>query len=360
LRSLIGMNRMINAALGVVLVVVFVVEEHGLVLQHRGWLLDSLTGLVVGACAVARERNRFLLAVAGLAVAAAAEVVADRCHLPGEPGAVATLALMMLIGSAVRALPVRQALSIAVAGAAVFAGVIATHTDLGALSAQLWALAVAGGLCLRLLDARNRTMIEAVRRGERLDLARELHDAAAHHMTGVVLQAQAARVIARRDPAALDGALAGIEAASSDALTSMRQVIGVLREPDDAGGRRPGHEDLGELVDRFGPSARLCLPDGPVDAHWPAEVSSTIYRIVQEALTNVTRHASDASDVSVTLARDPRSVTVRVSNDGVHRSVKPGGYGLIGMRERVGALGGTLAAGPDQAGGWSVVATLPI
>jgi signal transduction histidine kinase len=364
LRSLIGMNRMINAALGVVLVVVFAVEEHSLVLSHRDWLLDSLTGLVVGACAVARERNRFLLAVAGLAVAGAAEVVADCCHLPGEPGAVATLALMVLLGSAVRALPARQATTIAAAGAAVFTGVIATHSDLGSLSVQLWALAVAAGLCLRLRDARNRTMIEAVRRGERLDLARELHDAAAHHMTGVVLQAQAARVVARRDPArlddALDGALAGIEAASSDALTSMRQVIGVLREPDDGGGRRPGHEDLAELVNRFGPSVRLCLPDGPVDAHWPAEVSSTIYRVVQEALTNVARHAPDASDVSVTLARDPRSVTVRVSNDGVRRSVKPGGYGLIGMRERVGALGGTLAAGPDQAGGWSVVATLPV
>jgi signal transduction histidine kinase len=354
------MNRMVNAALVVVLAVVFVLDEHGLAVPHRNWLLDSLTGLVVGACAVARERNRFLLAAAGLAVAGAAEVVAGCCHLPGEPGITATLALMVLIGSAVRALPARPAVTIAAGGGAVFAGVMATHADLGSFSVQLWALAVAAGLGLRLLDARNRTMIEAVRRGERLDLARELHDAAAHHMTGVVLQAQAARVVARRDPAALDGALAGIEAASSDALTSMRQVIGVLREPDDGGGRRPGHEDLDELVNRFGPSVRLCLPDGPVDAHWPAEVSGTIYRVVQEALTNVARHAPAAGDVSVTLARDPRSVTVRVSNDGVQRSVKPGGYGLIGMRERVGALGGTLTAGQDRAGGWSVVATLPI
>ena len=354
------MNRMVNAALGLVLALVLLVETHSLALSHRDWLLDGLTGLAVGACAVARERDRFLLAAAGLAVAGAAEVAADRCHLPGEPGIAATLALMVLIGSAVRTLPVRPAVTIATAGAAVFAGVIVTHSDLGSLSGQLWALAVAAGLGQRLLDARNRTVIEAVRRGERLDLARELHDAAAHHMTGVVLQAQAARVVARRDPAALDGALAGIETASSDALTSMRQVIGVLREPDDGGGRRPGHEDLGELVSRFGPSVRLCLPDGPADGHWPAEVSSTIYRVVQEALTNVARHAPAASDVSVTLARDPRSVTVRVSNDGGHRSVKPGGYGLIGMRERVGALGGTLTAGPDQAGGWSVVATLPI
>jgi signal transduction histidine kinase len=355
------MNRMINVALGLVFAVVLVAEAHDLALQHRDWLFGFLAGLVVCGLALARGRNRGLLAGAGLAVAGVAEIVAGCCHLPGQPGMAATLALMVLIGSAVRVLPVRPSVLVAAGGAAVTAGVIATHRDVGLPYAELWCLALAAGFCLRMLDARHRTMIETVRRGERLELARELHDAAAHHMTGVVLQAQAARVVARRDPAALDGALAGIEAASSDALTSMRQVIGVLREPDDGGGRRPpGAGDLDELVNRFGARVRFCRPDGAADPAWPTAVSGTIYRVVQEALTNVARHAPEASDVSVTLADDPRSVTVRVSNDGAQRAAKAGGYGLIGMRERVEALGGSLTAGPDGPASWTVVATVPL
>lgn len=354
------MYRMVNAALGVVLAAMLAAQAHTLAQQHRDWLLGLVTGLLLSGLVLARARQPSLAAVAGLGLCAAAEVIAQLARLPGEPGLAATLALVVLIGSAVRRLPVPAAACIAAGGAAVTAGVITSHPDVGLLAAQLWALALAAGLCLRLLDARHRALIQTVRRDERLDLARELHDAAAQHMTGVVLQAQAARLVARRDPAAIDGALAGIEAASSAALSSMRQVIGVLREPDDAAGRTPpGHGDLDELVHRFGTRVRLRRPDGPDGTAWPAEVSSTIYRVVQEALTNVARHAPDACDISVTLADDPRSVTVLIANDGAQRSVKTGGYGLIGMRERVQALGGTLSAGPDGSGGWTVLATLP-
>jgi signal transduction histidine kinase len=190
----------------------------------------------------------------------------------------------------------------------------------------------------------------------------ELHDAAAHHITGIVVQAQAARITARKHPETLDDALAGIESAGADALTSMRRVIGLLRDGDDAGGLTPGPEQLTDLVERFagrGPAVRLRLPDSPA---WPPEVTTTVYRVVQEALTNITRHAPGACEVTVAVAADRQVITVEVTDDappGAPRFHNTGGYGLVGMRERVEALGGTLNAGPGSRTGWSVLATLP-
>jgi signal transduction histidine kinase len=96
---------------------------------------------------------------------------------------------------------------------------------------------------------------------------------------------------------------------------------------------------------------------------WPAEVTSTVYRIVQEALTNVARHAPHAHGVTVTVDQNPSGVTIEVVDDappGPVRAAHRGGYGLIGMRERIETLGGTLHAGPRPDAGWSVLATLPI
>jgi signal transduction histidine kinase len=229
-----------------------------------------------------------------------------------------------------------------------------------------WGAALGVGLWLRLLDARRQAAIETVRRGERLELARELHDAAAHHITGIVIQAQAARIAARKHAETLDDALVGIESAGTDALNSMRQVIGLLRDSDDAGGLTPGPEQLTDLVDRFakrGPTVQLRLPDDPADPTWPPEVTTTVYRVVQEALTNITRHAPDAREVTVTLAHDQQAITVEITDDappaGSPRFPHTSGYGLVGMRERVEALGGTLSAGPGHGAGWSVLATLP-
>jgi signal transduction histidine kinase len=370
------MNRMINVALGLVFAVVLVVEAHDLALQHRDWLFGFLAGLVVCGLALARERNRGLLAGAGLAVAGVAETAAGCCHLPGQPGMAATLALMVLIGSAVRVLPWRQAVPIVAGGAVVAVGSIerylvfierGTPDSFAAtrLMVEGLAFAVGIGLWLRLLDVRRAAAFEAVRRGERLELARELHDHAAHHVTGIVLQAQAARVAARSHPERLDEALAGIESVGTAALNSMRQVIGLLRDPDDAGGVSAGAEELTDLVDRFagrGSAVQLRLPDGPADPGWPPELATTVNRIVAEALTNVTRHAPDASAVAVTLAHDREAITVEVTDDAPAAGARfphASGYGLAGMRERVEALGGTLSAGPRPAAGWAVRATLP-
>ncbi|GAA4228916.1 signal transduction histidine kinase [Streptosporangium album] len=204
-----------------------------------------------------------------------------------------------------------------------------------------------------------------MRRDERLKLARELHDVVAHHITSIVLQAQAAQLVARKHPEKVEGSLAGIEATGSDALAATRRVVGLLRDADDAVPAMPGPEQLSELVKRFhghGPAVRLRLPaDGSV---WPPEVTSTVYRVVQESLTNISRHAPHARSVTVSVAQDRESVTVEVVDDAPpvparyhhHR----GGYGLVGMRERLEALGGTLCAGPRRGAGWPVLATLPV
>jgi nitrate/nitrite-specific signal transduction histidine kinase len=357
--------------LGVAFAITLAAEARNVAAYDGNWPFDCLVGAVVCTAALLRRRSRLWAAAAGFAVAAAAELAAWVWHLPGQPGIAASLALFVLTGSAVRVLPVRPAAAIAAAGAALTVIGMNSHPAAAQPLALGWGAALGAGLALRLLSIRRRSAIEAVRRGERLDLARELHDATAHHITGIVIQAQAARIAARKHagPGPLDGALAGIESAATDALSSMRQVIGLLREADDAGdagGRAPGPEQLADLLQRFagrGPAVQLRLPDGPADLAWPAEVTTTVYRVVQEALTNVSRHAPGAREVIVTVTHGPRTVTVEVSDDapaaGSPLLAHAGGYGLLGMRERVEALGGALAAGPNPGGGWSVVATLP-
>ncbi|MFG6200867.1 sensor histidine kinase [Nonomuraea sp. JJY05] len=329
------------------------------------WVSGCTAGAVVCALALVRRRSRLWTAVAGLGVAAAAIVVAKAAHLPTEPGPGVILGLSVLVGSAVRVLAPRPACAVAGGGLVVVAGAFAAAAQpaMGTMSAVGWAGAVVAGLWPRLLAARRRAVEERVRRGERLELARELHDVVAHHVTCVVLQAQTARLLAHKQPERLATSLADIEAAGSDALAATRRVVGLLRDP--ARGL-PALEGLDELVRRFGghgPAVRLRLPDDEDTALWPPEVATTVYRIVQESLTNVSRHAPQARSVTVTVTRARDSVTVEVADDappGPARRRGRGGYGLVGMRERVEALGGTLRAGPRPGAGWSVVAALPV
>ncbi|MDH2425980.1 histidine kinase [Sphaerisporangium sp. TRM90804] len=331
------------------------------------WWFHCGAGAVVCVIALARRRARAGAAVAGLAVAAAAVLTARLAGLPSEPGPAMALALSVLVGSAVRALPPAPAGAVAAGGLAVVAGTWAASPSFPVpaatvLNGTAWLAALATGLCLRLLEARRRAVADRVRRDERLDLARELHDVVAHHITGMVLQAQGARIVARKHPELLEESLADIEAAGSGALTAMRRVIGLLREADDAVPAAP--ERLGDLVGRFdghGPAVRLRSTAD--ESAWPPEVTSTVYRVVQESLTNISRHARHARSVTVSVAQDGQAVTVEVVDDAPQvpaRYHHRGGYGLMGMRERLEALGGTLRAGPRPGAGWSVFATLPV
>ncbi|MEV0148819.1 histidine kinase [Nonomuraea sp. NPDC050733] len=343
--------------------IVFVAYRIAVSWGGASWWFGAAAGAVVCGLALLRRRHRVRAAVAGLAVAAAAILTARLAHLPAEPSPAMALALAVLTGSAVRALPWRQAGGIAAGGLAVAPAALASFSGrpaVAVLNGAAWLAAVGLGLGARLLRARRQAAVERVRRDERLRLARELHDVVAHHVTSVVLQTQAARVVARRHPERVDDCLADIEAAGSDALAGARRAVGLLR--DDAPPPDPPAR-LRELVERFaGPPVRLTLPEEePV---WPPEMARTVYRIVQESLTNVSRHAPHARTVTVCVTEDLDTLTVEVTDDAPPapaRFLHRGGYGLAGMRERLDALGGTFAAGPrPDAAGWAVRATLPL
>ncbi|MBE8519513.1 sensor histidine kinase [Amycolatopsis sp. H6(2020)] len=359
-----------DVGLGVVLAAVLVFESARLAGSWGGnyWQFDLAAGTVVCAMALMRRRDLARAAIAGLTVAAVAVLVARSAQLPSQPGPAMALALSVLVAAAVRTLSPRPASAVAVAGLAVAAGSLLTVHGSSTLSLVVtvngvgWSTAVAIGLLRRLRDIRRQATLEKVRRDERLELARELHDVVAHHITGVVLQTQAARITHRKHPEQLDASLTDIESAGSDALAAMRQVIGLLRDTDDAAPGWPGPEQLGDLVERFtrhGPPVHFQLPERK--SVWPPEVTSTVYRIVQESLTNVSRHAPRARSVTVSVGEDRERVTVEVVDDAPASPARHrGGYGLVGLRERVEALDGTLSAGPGPSAGWSVRATLPV
>ncbi|MFI9575712.1 sensor histidine kinase [Microbispora rosea] len=368
-----------DAGLGVIFAAVLAFWAYRIADSWGGgyWGFDCAAGAVVCVIALARRFDPARAAAAGLAVAATAVLAARFADLSSEPGPGMALGLAVLVGTAVRALPVVTACGVAAGGLAVATGSLLTaHTlaagvpSVTAMNVLVWAAAVVAGLFPRLLDARRRAVAEGVRRAERLRLARELHDVVAHHVTGIVVQAQAARLVAHKSPGKAGDALAEIEAAGSDALAAMRRVVGLLRDPDEPAARAPGGPGglggLDELVGRFeagGRAVRLRLPDEEETATWPPEVAGTVYRVVQESLTNISRHAPNSRSVTVSVERARETLTVEVADDsprGPSRHHQRGGYGLIGMRERVEALGGTLRAGPRPGSGWSVRATLPV
>ncbi|MFD0905341.1 sensor histidine kinase [Actinomadura sediminis] len=361
--------------LGAVFLAAIAVQSAAIGQTWGAWYWAPGAAFAVAVCLAAlagRPRSPWPPA-AGLGLAALAVLVTGLTgrDLPAEPSPAMVLGLAVLTGRALRDLRPIPAGTVAAAGLALIAaGQLAAGsrpsgvTGVTVLDGAIWLTAVGAGLSLRLLDAQARATAERVRRDERLELARELHDVVAHHITGMVLQAQGAQVVARRDPERVGEYLGELETAGTDALAAMRRVVGLLRDAADAAPTSPGPEGLGALVERFGrqgPRARLSMPDG--DAGWPPEVTSTVYRVVQESLTNVLRHAPRARSVTVTVEQDARDVTVEVADDAPAPAARPhqrGGHGLIGMRERVETLGGSLRAGPRPDGGWSVRATLPV
>ena len=214
--------------------------------------------------------------------------------------------------------------------------------------------------------------VTSAQQGERMALARELHDVVAHHVTGIVVQAQAALLVAEKNPDVALPALARIERSGTAALTAMRTLVGSLREGTAAwvagSSAATGDAttdlvaDLRAVVEDFaGPPVHLDLSVPP---ELPHEMGRSVLRLVQESLTNVGKHAPDASAVHVRVAAVEDVLHVRVSDDGSKRPVNPaggsGGYGLVGMRERVELLGGRFEAGPSGYVGWNVEAWLPL
>jgi signal transduction histidine kinase len=196
---------------------------------------------------------------------------------------------------------------------------------------------------------------------ERLRIARELHDIVAHSMSLIAVKAGIGNHVAEQRPDEAREALRVIEATSRGSLAEMRHLLGVLRSEVDGPERAPapGPAGIPALVERArsaGVTATLSLDD---TAALPDGVGLSVYRIVQEALTNVVRHAAPAR-CAVTVAVVEEEVRVEVVNDGPKVEAGPGGHGVIGMRERVAVYGGTFAAGPCAEGGWRVSAVLPL
>ncbi|KHL17026.1 histidine kinase [Mumia flava] len=204
--------------------------------------------------------------------------------------------------------------------------------------------------------------IDQVRLREREEFARELHDTVAHHVSAIAIRAQAGQVVATTDPAAAREALEVIEEEASRTLTEMRVMVGALREHE-AEDRTPqrGIADLDALARTVaGPPLVEVVAEGQLVGLRPS-VEAAVYRLAQESVTNALRHARHASRVEVRVTGTSEQVRLVVSDDGevITRTRVPDGYGLLGMRERVALLGGSLAAGPGAVAGWTVVADLP-
>jgi len=217
------------------------------------------------------------------------------------------------------------------------------------------------GAAMRYRAVARQREVHQVRTLERGELARELHDTVAHHVSAIAIQAQAGRAVAGTDPAAAVAALAVIEAEASRTLYEMRTMVGVLRDGDavDYAPQR-GIGDLEELTRMSTLVQVQCAGDL---AGLPQPVEVAVYRICQESVTNAIRHARNAATVTVEVTGDVGVVRLRVHDDGEAARLSTtsghGGYGLLGMAERAKLLGGTCQAGPDPAGGWTVEATLP-
>jgi signal transduction histidine kinase len=199
---------------------------------------------------------------------------------------------------------------------------------------------------------------------ERQRIARDVHDVVGHSLTVMLLNVSGARRVLTRDPAAAAEALDRAEQAGRGSLQSVRAIVGLLRAPDETGGEpQPGAADIVALVDT---AAAAGLPvsaevAGELDAVDPY-VGLAAYRLVQEALANVEHHAP-GSDVVVRVVNGDDRLSVSVRNGPARRTPPPpagrGGTGLEGMRQRVGAVGGRVSAGPEG-GGWLVAGSIPL
>ncbi|WP_336212199.1 sensor histidine kinase [Nonomuraea sp. LPB2021202275-12-8] len=237
----------------------------------------------------------------------------------------------------------------------------------GALELAWLIAAGAAGEALRQAERRaeeaERTREETARRRadeERLHIARELHDSLTHQISIIKVQAEVAVHVARKRGEQVPSALLAIQEAGREATRELRATLEALRDDDTTPPR--GLDHVAELVERArttGLDATLTIEGQRHEV--PAAVSRTVYRIVQESLTNIARHAA-AATASVRIDYGPDALAIRIDDDGeaTPDTAPVPGVGLLGMRERVTALGGRLRAAPRDEGGFTVQAELPV
>lgn len=199
-------------------------------------------------------------------------------------------------------------------------------------------------------------------------IARELHDIVAHSLSVIIIQAEGGRALASKNPAAAVNALNAIAESGREALGEMRRIVGVLRGSDESSHGNPGYApaptlaDVPELVAKTSDRCQLVVQGTPGQLTPALEL--TIYRVVQEALTNFLKHAGPDAQATVRITHDPTQITVDIQDDGQGTTDDPsegGGNGLRGMYERVSSMGGKLRVGPrHDTRGFRVTALLPV
>lgn len=254
---------------------------------------------------------------------------------------------------------------IALAGGAVNVITSSTSATDGIVGLPVLLFPAALGASVRYRSIVRNQQFERVRFEERDTLARELHDTVAHHISAIAIQAQAGKVLVTTgDLAGTEESLSLIEKQATLSLTEMRSVVAALRRAGEASETSVAR-GIGEIQDLAtpegapGPRVQVEMR-GELDDLRPG-VQAALFRVAQEAVTNVNLHATHAERVAVSVVGEHDTVHLEVTDDGDRVALvgRPSGYGLVGMEERVTLLGGTFQAGPGPGGGWTVRATIP-
>jgi signal transduction histidine kinase len=308
-------------------------------------------------------RRRLPLTAAMLALVAnfAFELVAVRHHQSTNSSSAHIVAGFMLLFALCRwSTPQRVAVGLMAALSMLSLPVVLGGPSSEVVSALIgWVALACFALAMRYRANLLAQRLVDMRLAERNALARELHDTVAHHVSAIAVQAQAAQFVASTRPDQAQLALSAIEKTANDTIAEMRRMVGILRS-DDEDLFRVAPSRLTSLASTAG--APTVAVSGETDlAHLPQSIASAVFRIAQEAVTNARSHSRDVTLVDVYLTTDAHAAQLVVRNDGqpTKRNVG-GGFGLVGMRERVHALGGVLSAGPVPNVGWVVQASIPL
>ena len=354
-------------------------HPHGVAdrVQFRGHPVPHPTAallLVAVACLVLAGRRRWPVAVLAISVAAVTAYT-----LLGYVNGAALIAPVIALYAAVTRLSALRAVAAGLVTVGVLMAASAARNPFGYISAggyyliPLMGVAVVfGGIAVvnrraYAASIQDRAEEDARRRidEERLRIARELHDVVAHTMATINVQAGVAAHVLPTKPEAAADALQAIKTASKEGLRELRAILNVLRQADDADPVQPapGLAQLDALVEgarRAGLPITLTVTGPPFPL--PAAVDLAAYRIVQESLTNVIRHAGPAV-ATVSVSYYPDELDIDVTDTGHGPPASPGstaGHGQAGMRERAAAVGGTVQTGPCPGGGYQVTARLPV
>lgn len=216
------------------------------------------------------------------------------------------------------------------------------------------------GLIVRYQRSARERAISDAKSLERAELARELHDTVAHHVSAIAVQAQAGRAMAMNDPERALAVLGVIEEAASRTLIEMRSMVGTLRDGAEAElAPQQGLADLHRLAEDAPGEINVNVVIDDSTGTIGAASQSAIYRIARESITNAVRHARNATEVTVAVSGTTDTVNLDIIDDGAAAQSKGSGYGLLGMAERAEMLGGSFNAGPSADRGWRVAVTLP-